>query len=133
MSTWPATLPQSPLVAGYSEQRTDAKQRSTMSTGPAKVRRRFTAVPTTFEVQHLLTNTELATFETFYVDTLSEGTDSFDVPHPRTGTTVTVHYTDAKALAAELAGFGPQVRVVGPDEVVAFHLDVLNQVAAAHG
>lgn len=51
----------------------------------------------------------------------------------RTGTTVTVHYTDAKALAAELAGFGPQVRVVGPDEVVAFHLDVLNQVAAAHG
>ena len=51
----------------------------------------------------------------------------------RTGTTVTVHYTDAKALAAELAGFGPQVRVVGPDEVVAFHHEVLNQVAAAHG
>ena len=37
------------------------------------------------------------------------------------------------SLAAELAGFGPQVRVVGPDEVVAFHHEVLNQVAAAHG
>ena len=51
----------------------------------------------------------------------------------RSGDSLTVHYTDAKALASELAGFGPEIRVDSPEEVKAFHRDVLDQVAAAHG
>jgi len=51
----------------------------------------------------------------------------------RSAAGVTVHYTDAKALASELAGFGPQVRVEAPDELRHFHRDVLEHVAAAHG
>ena len=51
----------------------------------------------------------------------------------RSAAGVTVHYTDAKALASELAGFGPQVRVEAPDELRNFHRDVLEHVAAAHG
>ncbi len=51
----------------------------------------------------------------------------------RTATGVRVHYTDAKALASELAGFGPEVRVEAPAEVRDFHREVLDQVAGAHG
>lgn len=47
--------------------------------------------------------------------------------------TITLHYTDAALLADELAGYGPEVRVVEPDELARAVRDRLRQIAEAHG
>lgn len=112
MTTWPATLPQRPLLNGYSEQRVDANARSSVAVGPSKTRRRYTAVPVVFNCQWSMTTAQLAALETFYVTTLLEGSTSFDWPHPRSGSTVTARFvgpytlspysTDAYTIGAQI-------------------------------
>lgn len=46
--------------------------------------------------------------------------------------TVRVQYTDALALGAELAAYGPDIRSVAPVEVASAHRDALEQVVADH-
>ena len=48
------------------------------------------------------------------------------------GDIVTVHYTDALALGAELTAYGPDIRNVSPDEVATAHREALQRVVAAH-
>ncbi|WP_240665711.1 YafY family protein [Agromyces sp. LHK192] len=45
---------------------------------------------------------------------------------------IRLHYTDAAVFADELASYGPEVRVLGPSDLIAAVRDRLSQVAAAH-
>lgn len=89
MATWPVSLPQNPLFAGYSEGTIDTSIRSSMAVGPAKVRRRISAGPTDINMQFLMTAAQLSDFITFYETTLLSGSLSFTMNHPRTGSSET--------------------------------------------
>ena len=80
MNVWPATLPQRMDVDGYQESLGDGRLRSQSDAGPAKVRRRFSAVPRPLSVSTELTSAQLATFKTFVVTTLAGGTLPFQMP-----------------------------------------------------
>ncbi len=88
MATWPASLPQAPLLRGYSEQGQGNTIRTQMDVGPPKRRRRYTAELVQYQMMVLLTEAQLATFETFYTSTLSHGADAFDWVDHRAGTTL---------------------------------------------
>lgn len=78
MPAWPSTLPQLPLVAGYSEQVQSQVLRSTMDAGPAKSRRRFTAASRTIPVRYLLTEEQTHFFEDWFEIDLAGGSLPFD-------------------------------------------------------
>ena len=89
MPTWPASLPQTPLIAGYKEKVPDLVLRTTMDTGPDKTRRRATAGVRPFDWPTILTTAQIATLDTFYVTTLNSGALTFTVNHPRTAVSET--------------------------------------------
>lgn len=94
MATWPASLPQS-LLASLSVKPQPGKVRSTMDTGPAKQRARFTATVVEYDGSLLLTGTQLAALRTFHDDTLGQGAASFDWIDPDTDVAATLRFRDA--------------------------------------
>lgn len=104
MSTWPATLPQHPLVENYSETLAKTVLRTDMDAGPAKVRRRFTAAALPFKMSMILDDTDMATFDTFFTTTTAGGATAFDWVHPRTDASGSFRFIGQ-----------PTVSVVGPD------------------
>lgn len=82
--TWPANLPQSPLVDGFEETPPYEIVRTSMDAGPAKVRRRATSGVRRFQVQFIMTTTQMTIFDDFYVSTLSHGASRYDWDDPRT-------------------------------------------------
>ena len=92
MAAWPATLPQSPLVEGYSEETPDLVVRTSMDEGPAKIRRRFTANVRNITHNYLLTQAQVATLDTFFVTTLAGGALTFTFINPRTAATDTYRF-----------------------------------------
>ena len=95
MAAWPGTLPDLVLRDGYQEGFQDRVTRSSMDTGPAKRRARFTAAPSVSTQVVQLTSAELDIFLTFFNTTLSGGALSFTKTHPRTGATETFAFTKA--------------------------------------
>lgn len=82
--SWPSTLPQFVFEQGYSEKLNDQVLESKMTSGPPKIRRRFTKQIRTFTMEMRLTPDEKATFETFWQSTALGGSKSFDWVHPLT-------------------------------------------------
>jgi hypothetical protein len=80
-------LPQVPQK-GFTESIALNVIRSSMDSGPAKMRRRSTGV-NSMDLSFIMTTAECATLETFIKNTLF-GTKRFSFPHPRTGSTVEV-------------------------------------------
>lgn len=81
MPTWPAELPQSPQVAGYSESPQSQVLRTQMDAGPAKTRRRFTAATRTIPVRYQLTAEQVAVFEAWFENVIAGGALPFDWPY----------------------------------------------------
>ena len=79
---WPSTLPQSFQQSSYSESPQSGLIRTNMDSGPPKVRRRFTALVTTYKGSMILTNTQVATFKSFFTSTIKYGSLSFNFPDP---------------------------------------------------
>jgi hypothetical protein len=88
MPTWPASLPQKPLVDGYEERTPSTLVRTQMDKGPDKVRRRHTAGTRTFAQQLELSGSQVSTLESFIDSDLDGGALQFDWQHPRTGANV---------------------------------------------
>ncbi len=88
--SWPGALPSKPLL-GFIEETTANTIRTDTSAGPAKVRRRFTSAPTTFQLPFVLTEDQADTLITFYTNSstgVSHGAKTFDgLAHPRTDST----------------------------------------------
>ena len=80
-ATWPASLPQSPLIEGYSDVPQDSVLRFNMD-GFTKQRNRYTAVIHDVTEFYLLTPAQFNTFLTFYKNTLSNGSKDFIKKEP---------------------------------------------------
>ncbi len=80
---WKPDLPDHPLL-GFTEKLADNTIRTQTDGGPAKLRRRFTSVPTEFEMEFALTEAQANTLITFYETDLLSGQRTFDgLNHPR--------------------------------------------------
>lgn len=78
---WPASLPQKPF-RGLTEVRQPAALRTIMDAGAAKTRKRFTAAVRNIDIPMVFTKAQRATFDTFFITTLSEGALEFDWEDP---------------------------------------------------
>lgn len=85
MPTWPASLPQEPLIKEYQEAPKSNVIRSEMSYGPAKARRRSTAKMTNAQTIYLLTQAQRETFEQWFENDIADGALAFNWPRPRGG------------------------------------------------
>ena len=85
-NTWPFGLTDKPSVDGFREIPAQNIIRTQMDAGPTSIRRYQSTSTKKFDVQFELATADVATFETFYVTTLSEGSDTFQWNEPRTGT-----------------------------------------------
>ncbi len=104
MSTWPLSLPQNPVYSSYEETPPDTLIRTEMDVGPPKVRQRYTAGIRKFSCDYRMTEAQIATLDTFFVTTISGGSVSFDMPHPRTGDNITVRIIGVPAYRAVTKG-----------------------------
>lgn len=85
MSVWPGSLPQSPLLSGFTETTPNLVLRTQMDAGPPKQRRRFTAGVRPFTISMLMTADQVDIFDDFFMNTCEGGALSFLFPDPRTG------------------------------------------------
>ena len=92
---WPVSLPQTPPWNGYSESPPDTVLRTQMDAGPAKTRQRFTAGVRPIQERIRMSWDQVATLDTFYVTTLSNGALKFDWVHPRTAAVSVYRFTAA--------------------------------------
>lgn len=92
VSPWPATLPQIPLRDGFVETEPNLVRRTPMDEGPAKQRLQYTTGIRPFVLQVELDVDQVATFDTFYSDTLRDGTLPFAWKHPRSQVNTTFRF-----------------------------------------
>lgn len=90
MPAWPGTLPERPAPEGFKETTPDVLLRTQMDSGPAKVRRRTTTDIRRFTMVFMMTQAQVAIFDTFLLTDLKNGSLSFTMMHPRTEATVTM-------------------------------------------
>ena len=91
MVAWPPTLPQKQFL-GLRDERQSGRLRTSMDTGPAKQRRRFTAATRNIGVPIVLDGAQRQTFDTFFITTLEEGVLSFDWEDPVDDTTISMRF-----------------------------------------
>jgi hypothetical protein len=117
MAVWPVTLPQSVSWQGYARRIQDTRIRTTVESGPPKVRSRFRArvdqqdIPVVY-----FTKAQWVLLDTFYTTTLAQGVLPFDWIDPITGATVSFRFVKPPQ-------FG---QMLGPDTIpVTLQLEVL--------
>lgn len=92
MSSWPLTLPQTPLLQGFKDEPQNTVLRSEM-TGLNKQRNRYTAYISNVTESYWLTPVQFNTFKTFFHNTLGNGAAEFTKTDPVTNTTRTYRFT----------------------------------------
>ena len=93
MSTWPSSLPATPLLQRFRRQSVDNKQEFQPEGGRSKSLVFYTNVPETFRVRFFLEdNTQRETLETFYRTTTNFGTQRFTFTDPQSGNSVTARF-----------------------------------------
>ena len=117
MPTFPTSLPQFVMENGFSERIQDQTIESTMDTGPAKIRRRFTKSLRTFSVQMMMTPAQTATFESFWQTDCRGGSLSFDWVHPRTRVAATLRFRNPAPTISTTGS--------GAANIVSFTLELL--------
>lgn len=83
---WPLTLPQRPQRNGYSHAISNETIRSSMDTGPNKVRYRGGNKPEIVTATYVLNKTQKNILTTFLTSTAKSGAICFDWPCPDNGT-----------------------------------------------
>ena len=104
MATWPSTLDQSLLSAGFSLTQQDQTIRTPMSAGPDFVRRRFTAAATPFNGAIQATPAQHDLFWDFFNNTLHGGADEFTWKHPITGDSASIRFVGVPTVTSVAAG-----------------------------
>jgi hypothetical protein len=89
---WPTNLPPAPTIRDTVETFADVALRTSMDSGPAKLRRRTTAGVAKFTLALFMTRTQIAQLNAFYLETLKGGTLTFEWKHPRTGAAVDMRF-----------------------------------------
>lgn len=86
-ATWPGTIEEKLLIAGFSFEDDSQFIEQPMDVGPPKVRRRSTLAYSSQTCAIIVDATDLATLKTFYNTTLTGGTGTFNFTDPLTSTT----------------------------------------------
>lgn len=94
MPAWPVGLPQTPEYQAWSEKPQRNVATFQPEVGPPKQRRRSTANGAIAQAVFLMTDAQIAIFDTFYEDTLADGTIPFTWDHPVTGIEYTWSFED---------------------------------------
>lgn len=84
MPVWPTTLPQCPLRSKTRSPKSNVIAFGT-EVGPGKLRRRSTARGQLMSMKFRITTAQVAIFENFFQDSLSDGALSYTWPDPVTG------------------------------------------------
>lgn len=113
-ATWPADLPQALQRDDASQSLGDGRIRTSMDTGPGKVRNRSTLNTDALSGSMIMTDTQLTSFNTFLRTTIDNGSLPFNLPAPYGGGTWLVRFRDM-----------PVLRPLGIDWRVSISLDVL--------
>lgn len=80
--SWPPGLPTQSIRGTYSEEWGEQRLISQTDAGPAKIRRRTSAMPTKVTFEMYITFAELEMFTEFYEDILRQGSVIFAMPYP---------------------------------------------------
>lgn len=81
-ATWPASLPDHPLLDGYGEQPANPVTSTERNEGPFQARRRFTVTTATIRATWLMTGAQLQELERWLSVDLAGGALSFFMRHP---------------------------------------------------
>lgn len=92
MPSWPTSLPEFQIPLQIRRQ--DGTIRTSMDSGPDKVRRRFSAISKYFSIAMNMDGSELGTLDSFYDTTLQGGSLSFDMNDPQTGVSASFRFTE---------------------------------------
>ena len=122
MDAFPSSLPNAETT-GYVMTPADANVRTDMDSGPARIRRTFTSIPTRLTLRWRFSASEIKAFRTFYHTTTSEGSETF---------TMDVYADDAfQSQNCRFAGPYSQ-RFVGPDDwQVDAQVDITDSISNA--
>jgi hypothetical protein len=118
MPDWPGTLDVKPLIDAYDERAPNLLLRTPMDSGPAKVRRKLSNNSRFVTVELNLDDSQLTTFDDFFMTTILGGALSFNWVHPRTGTAI-----ESRIVADE--NQGPEYRLREMSWLVTFLLEIL--------
>lgn len=114
VDNWPSNVPSCFILGSQSEQLGDGLIRSQMDTGPAKVRRRSSAMPGALSGSIRMTDPQVASLRTFVHGTLMGGALPFNFPDQRGGT-----------ILARLAGMPSWQRMTGNTYLVSLSIEIL--------
>lgn len=103
MPSWPASLPQTQFL-NMTEQRQDARVRTAMDAGPAKMRRRFTTAISTIVAPIVLDGSQRQAFDTFWITTLQEGALKFSWSDPVTDTNLNFRFVSPPTWTLDTGG-----------------------------
>ena len=79
----------------------DGSLRSQMETGPAKIRRRFTATPVFVSASYMLDAAGVDAMDAFYATTTLQGSLAFNWTHPRRTTPVEARWVGPPKFSAD--------------------------------
>ena len=91
MATWPSKF--CPLMGSYQESPADNLIRSSMDTGPAKIRKRSTSNTKPMSFNIYVRNEDMDEFDGFFNTDTMGGSLEFDFTHPRTKLAVKARFT----------------------------------------
>ena len=103
MADWPSSLPQEGFLP-QDDVRVDARLRTRMDAGREKVRRRYSATTRQITIPMRLTGTQRQTLDTFYNDTLKEGSLSFNWTDPVDDSAVSMRFLSPPRFRVILGG-----------------------------
>ena len=119
LPAWPSTIPYQSLRQQWGGTPTRAPLATEMERGNTRMRSRPGDDVGTYTWGGILTAAQLATFETFFEATLSNGAGRFTMPVSRYGVTYATRVVQIVAGSLKLAAAG------GPNTLVTFSLQVL--------
>jgi len=103
--SWPTALYGKILKGSYRETPPKNTIRTSMDTGPPKVRRRSTTNNSKFDLEHFFTSAEVIVFDEFFQNTLKSGSLSFNYRHPKTQTIGEFQFSDAPEYSEMNQGY----------------------------
>ena len=77
MANWPATLPQYPTISGDTREEAKTVKSNRMLSGPVRMRRVSSNPSRPWSCSVVVTDAQLATFQTFFRTTTKAGSESF--------------------------------------------------------
>lgn len=91
---WPTTLPDCPLLDGFSESTVDSRLITSVDAGLTKIRNRYVSVPTLVTERYILNKSQFLAFKDWWNNDTKRGAERFIKTNPITGNDVEYRFVD---------------------------------------